>query len=403
MVGRQPVFGRDRDVYGYELLFRAVTGLSGAGAEPTGDAMTSEVLVRIGLDCGLPAMVGDRRIFLVAPRSSVIGGIDLPFAPESVVLQIPNGETRDEELLEGCRRLRGMGFSMAVSNYQWRQGDEPFLEIMSMAKLDTYGLELGAVETELARLQKFDLKTIAARVETHAQLVACESMGFDLFQGYVLSKPVVVQGRALSAPRATLLRRVDKLLDPDTETAELGAIVETDPGLASRLLRLAGAGAGNGPHGKVHSVREAVVLLGREQLRSWLFLMLTSDTAAVIPEQASLALTRAKMCQLIAAECLPRERESAFAAGLVSALDLILEAPVAVIVEQMGLDDTLVTSVVDHAGDLGHILADVLAWEIGLTWLRSPLEPGAIERAYVDALAWTNAILERVHQVAVAA
>lgn len=395
MVGRQPVFDRARDVFGYELLFRSMTSMTGSSQHPSGDTMTSDVMVRLGLDCGLPAMVGDRRIFLVTPRSFVVGEYDVPFAPESVVLQIPNAETRNEELLTGCRRLVDRGFTLSLSNYEWRAGDEPFLELLAMIKLDTYGIEAGDIAGDLDRFRKFDLTTIAARVETHAQLAVCEELGFDLFQGYVLSKPVVVQGRALSPHRTTLLRLMDRLCDPEAETSELSAIVETDPGLASRLLRLAG-GAGAGSIGGIRSIREAVVLIGREQLRSWLFLMLTSDSRNAVPEQVTLALTRAKMCQLIAADCLPRERESAFTAGLVSALDLILEAPIAAIVEQMGLDDTLVSAILDHTGDLGRILADVLAWEIGLSWLRSPLEPSAIERSYVEALAWTNSVLNRV-------
>jgi EAL and modified HD-GYP domain-containing signal transduction protein len=400
MVGRQPVFARNREVFGYELLFRGMTALNGAAQQLSGDTMTSDVLVRLGLDCGLPAMVGDRRIFMVTPRSFVIGRYDVPFAPESVVLQIPNAETRDPDLLAGGRRLVDQGFTLSLSNYEWRTGDEPFLDLVDMIKVDTYGIQPEDIASDMDRYNRFDLTTVAARVETHAQLAACEALGFDLFQGYVLSKPVVIQGRALSPHRATLLRLVDRLCDPDTETAELGAIVETDPGLASRLLRL--AGAGTGPNRRIHSIREAVVLLGREQLRSWIFLMLTSDSTNAVPEQVTLALTRAKMCQLIAADCLPRERESAFTAGLVSALDLILEAPIAAIVEQMGLADTLSSAILDHTGDLGRILADVLAWEIGLTWLRSPLEPGAIERSYVDALAWTNSVLGRATAAAAA-
>lgn len=396
MVGRQPIFDRAREVFGYELLFRGVTAEKLSGGEASSEAMTSDVLVRIGLDCGLPAVVGDRRIFVVTPRSFITGDFDVPFAPDRVVLEIPNSEARDAELLDGCRRLADGGFALSLSNYDWRDGDEPFLELCSMVKLDTYSVEAEETRFRLERARKFDVKTIAARVETHTQLAECEEMGFDLFQGYVLSRPVVVQGNALSPQRATLLRLVDKVCDPDTETAELGAIVETDPGLAQRLLRLAGAGAANGMRRGVKSIREAVVLLGREQLRSWLFLMLTSDARTAIPEQVGLALTRAKMCELIAAVTDCPERESAFTAGMVSALDLILEAPLAVIVEQMGLDPSLEDAVVDHTGQLGRILADVLAWEIGLTWIRSPLDPQVIEQSYLEALAWTNSIFERV-------
>lgn len=400
MVGRQPIFDRAREVFGYELLFRGVTGTGLSGHNPTGDSMTSDVLVRIGLDCGLPAVVGDRPIFLLAPRSFVAGEFEIPFAPDRVVCEIPNSEVRDEELLAGCKRLVDADYRVCFTNYEWRDGDEAFLEVVSMVKLDSHLSLPEDLGLRLDQLKGFDVRTIASRVETHGQLRECEELGFDLFQGYVLSRPEVVQGNALSPQRTTLVRLVEKVSDPTVDTAELGAVVESDPGLAQRLLRLAGAGAGAGMRRGVRSIREAVVLLGRQQLRSWLFLMLTSDARGAIPEQVGIALTRAKMCELISDEIAPDEREAAFTVGMVSALDLILEAPLQIIVEQMGLADYLVDALVGHTGELGQILADVLAWEIGLTWLRSPLEPGFIEKSYVEALAWTNAMFEAMSEAA---
>jgi EAL and modified HD-GYP domain-containing signal transduction protein len=400
MVGRQPIFDRNREVFGYELLFRGVTGSGLSGQTPSGESMTSDVLVRIGLDCGLPAVVGDRAIFVVAPRSFITGDFEIPFAADRVVCEIPNSEVRDDELLEGCKRLLEADYTLCLTNYDWRDGDEKFLEVVSMVKMDSHLMLPADLQVRLDKLKGYDVRTIASRVETHGQLRECQEIGFDLFQGYVLSRPEVVQGNALSPQRTTLLRLVDKISDPEVDTPELGAVVESDPGLAQRLLRLAGAGAGSGMRRGVKSIREAVVLLGRQQLRSWIFLMLTSDARGAIPEQVGIALTRAKMCELIAKECVPDERESAFTVGLVSALDLILETPLGVIVEQMGLADHLEEALVEHVGDLGRILADVLAWEIGLTWLRSPLEPGVIERTYLEALAWTNSMFETLAEAA---
>ena len=64
MLARQPIYGANLRVRGYELLFRG-----GAGTTD-GIAMTADVLVRAGLDVGVADLVGDKRVFVKAPAPS---------------------------------------------------------------------------------------------------------------------------------------------------------------------------------------------------------------------------------------------------------------------------------------------------------------------------------------------
>ena len=77
VVGRQPIFDRDRSVFGYELLFRTLSGPSAAEAAGSlGDQMTADVIftsVTIGLD----RLVGNKMLSLQCePRSPHRRGAD---------------------------------------------------------------------------------------------------------------------------------------------------------------------------------------------------------------------------------------------------------------------------------------------------------------------------------------
>jgi hypothetical protein len=54
----------------------------------------------------------------------------------------------------------------------------------------------------------------------------------------------------------------------------------------------------------------------------------------------------------------------------------------------------LVDALLHHAGPLGGILSDVLAWELGCPNmpLRSGLRPTVVEKIYIEALAWATEI-----------
>jgi EAL and modified HD-GYP domain-containing signal transduction protein len=111
-------------------------------------------------------------------------------------------------------------------------------------------------------------------------------------------------------------------------------------------------------------------------------------------EQLNIAMTRARMAELLAMETEPHLAGAAFTVGLVSALDLLLRAPLPVIVESMSLGTDLEEALLWHTGRLGDFLADVLAWELGAAGfqLRSGAHPSEVEQCYLQALSWASKV-----------
>jgi c-di-GMP phosphodiesterase len=393
MVGRQPIFDAKLRVYGYELLFRRP-----GSTVLDGDAMTADVLVRAGLDAGLSSLVGGKLAFVNAPRSFVVGEHDLPLPPQQTVVEILEGVRRDPEVIEGCRRLVQDGFTLALDDYLWSEGDDPMLELVTIVKLDVLALTAPELVRAVTHCSQFGVELVAEKVETREQLGTCQELGFHLYQGYLLSRPEVFEGRALSPAKITCLRIIEKLCDPDTSAAELESIVQTDAALSYRFLRVAGTGAASGLYRRLRSVRDGVVMLGERRLRSWVTLMLLADTHDGSTEQLNMAMARGRMAELMATALDPGLAAPAFTVGLVSALDLLLEAPLPKIVEEMSLARELEDALLRHTGLLGGVLADVLAWEVGDGGhrLRSGAAPAQVQQCYLEALAWATEVCRAV-------
>ena len=277
-----------------------------------------------------------------------------------------------------------------------REGDDPLLQFVSIIKLDVQALTPGQLETGLKRCSELGKRPLAEKVETHDHLDLCQELGFDLYQGYLLSRPEVVEGSSLSPSRLTCLRIIEKLCDQSTSRGEVERLVQTDAALSYRFLRAASAGAARGLYRQVSSVREGVVLLGQQRLRSWVTLMLLADDHPGSEEQLHIAMTRARMAELMAGELQPRVVDRAFTVGLVSALDLLLRAPLSEVMAGLSLAPELVDALVGRAGVLGLILGDVLAWETGGGGLqpRAGLDLAGMEKVYIEALMWSNEVCE---------
>ena len=191
---------------------------------------------------------------------------------------------------------------------------------------------------------------MAEKVETRRQLDACRELGFDLYQGYLLSRPEIVEGQALSPRKLTCLRIIEKLCDPATSAGEIETIVQSDVALSYRFLRVAGTGAARGLFRRLSSVRDAVVLLGQRRLRAWVTLMLLDGAQEGSNERLSIAMTRARMAELMAEPLGPSMADSAYTVGLVSALDLLLHASLTHIVEGLSLSSELEDALLGHTG-----------------------------------------------------
>ncbi len=394
VVGRQPIFDRTLDVFGYELLFRHLTVdgdvLSPSTSRVVDDVlMTPEVLFN-SVSIGIDRLVSDRRVFLNADRAMLTSDSPLLLPPERVVVEVLESVAPEPDVLAGCRRLVARRFSLALDDFVYYPGSERLLELASIVKIDVLALEPDEVHETMGRCRAFDVRLLAEKVETAEQLGRCVDLGFDYFQGYLLARPDVVAGRSLDRASFGRLRLVAKLLDEQCDIEEIEAVIHREPLLAEQLLRLAGLGAAHGLRRELRTVREAIVLLGTRRLRSWAGLMLMVPPGRTDREHVGTALVRAHMCELLARPLGPMVSQWAFTAGMIAAFDLLLGMDIHRVLDALPLAADLRSAILGDDSPVGRIVADVVDFQLGrlTSAIRSGTSMYAMTTAWAEALQW---------------
>lgn len=195
-----------------------------------------------------------------------------------------------------------------------------------------------------------------------------------------------------AASRALSLKLM-QLVATDADTCEIEAIFRQEPVLAYHLLRLVNSlGVGVGRH--ISSFSQAILILGRQQLKRWLNLMLFAASRDDYRSAMLIArvAVRARSMELLAkAVGLDRwHQEQAFMVGMFSLLGVLFGMPLPEILAPLKLSDLLDDALLGHEGDIGcflqciesserldemHVLA--LLAQIGLStedWNRLTLE-----------------------------
>jgi len=228
------------------------------------------------LRSALDQIVGDARAFINLTRSFVTSNAPLPFRKNRVVLEVLEDIHPDAEVIAGVRNLAAQGYSMALDDFVYDDILKPLIELAQFVKIDLMALSREQLNEHVRLLRSYNVKLLAEKIETQEEFEHCKSLGFDYFQGYFLSKPNIVQGTATAAqPAGGAANCCPSCQDPETDTSEIEKLVGQDVALSYKLLRYINSAFFALPK-KIDSIRQAVVYLGTQSIKTWVTLLVVA-------------------------------------------------------------------------------------------------------------------------------
>ena len=132
LVGRQPIYGRNVDVFAYELLFR--NSEVNKATFDDGDAATAQVMLNTFIEIGLDHIVDQHLAFINLTRDFVLGNYCVALPKERVVLEVIENLDMDDELIDALRRLSKIGYRIALDDFVYHESLKPLVELADIIK-----------------------------------------------------------------------------------------------------------------------------------------------------------------------------------------------------------------------------------------------------------------------------
>jgi EAL and modified HD-GYP domain-containing signal transduction protein len=345
-VARQPIFTAEMKIWGYELLFR--NGETQSAVFTDGDQATTQVIAD-GFALGSRGMGAKIKALINFPRNVLVSHAPYVLPSERCVVEILETVSPEDEVMEACRELKKNGYTLALDDFVGEPGFEPLCEIADIVKVDILGKTPGEVMAIVKGLRGYKARLLAEKVESLDMFNVCKRLGFEYFQGYFFSKPEIIPGRKLSATQSTKIKLLKELNETETELSRLVDIIQTDLSISYRLLKYINS-ARFSLRGKIESIQRAVNMLGRQNLRQWLQVVILSDINSTDKGQelVRMSVLRGRFLQLLAgAAPTPFSMDSMFVMGFFSVLDAILDQQMEQVLDEISLDPDIKTSLVD--------------------------------------------------------
>ncbi len=383
-ISRQPVLDAQRRVTGYRVSY--------ASSEPenTSDGEATRLFGDILSLVGLEELVGPALAHLpVSPSLLMTLGVP-PVRPDQVVLRVAHGHALDPELRPILDALAGRGYALSLYDIPSADLDRELLALFGIVELDWSSWDERELNSAIVTIMEERATSLAVGLRSDVDFEHAKGLGFDLFAGAFYASPRMTEVRNVPVGSLSTLAAVARMQGPGANVEELEEVIDRDLGLSVKLLRYINS-AYFGMRSKITSIRQAVMMLGARGVSRWAMMVaLTGGTAA--PQELSvMALTRARMCELLAAGRADVSPEAMFLIGLLSLADALLDCPLDRVLEELPLADEVEAALLDRAGPAGAILDAVTNYEIGVFDVESLRTFSAsVGAAYFDALRWAR-------------
>jgi len=298
-VARQPILDIRGRAHGYELRFWD-------GREPNFGAdknLATRTMLDNTMIFGLEELARGLPAFVQCTPDSLTEEWVRVLPPQLTVLELPSSAEATPSLLAACRRLKALGFRLALTDFTGNLNSGALAALADYVKVDAAKADAARRRGLLRQLNSSAVCLVAQNVETQEEYGEACKDGFELFQGYYFCRPEALESHRIPGNRLVHLEILENLQQEPVDLKRMSQLVMCDASLTYRLLRLV-----NSPicamRQEVTSIQSALMLVGEATFRRIAMLAIASDFNANQPEEIlRMAFERARFCELAASAC----------------------------------------------------------------------------------------------------
>lgn len=134
-IARQPIFDRNKQVHGYELLYR--DGKSGNMANISdGDQATRYLLSDALMLFGLPRLTNGHPAYVNFTENLIRTDFAYLAKPKEIIVELLEYIQVDEAMVEKLKDMKKAGYTLAMDDYGGNPRFDPLLPLMDVIKVD---------------------------------------------------------------------------------------------------------------------------------------------------------------------------------------------------------------------------------------------------------------------------
>lgn len=400
-LARQAIYDKNLKSIAYELLYR--NSMDNKFNSDVDEDEATIKLISNSIAMGLKELTDEKIAFINFTNKLLLDEMPSILDKDKIVIEILEGVRPTKEIMTVLHKLKRKGYKFALDDVNYNSKYWAYGDLIDIYKID-FILTTKEQRKELVESIKIlnpNAKLLAEKVETDEEYEEAKNEGYSYFQGFLFSKPLMMTGRDLPVRNFTCFRLLSELLDHNFEVTEVENLIKSDVAISYKLIKMLNSSSFDFVQ-RISSIKQAIMLIGREELRKWLTVIAMSEMQSSNEEEATRSIIiRARFCELIAKESIVEKRAQCFLAGLFSNLNVYMKRPMEEIITELPVEEELRNALLGKENDIYNVIRLVLAYEeidnegIFKYSEKLKINKDKLLQLYIESVNWQNG-LEKV-------
>ena len=359
LLTREPVFYSGGDLYAYKIKYKRLedSDVSGDGPKAV-----------FGID--LKRICGGAKALVEFSRDMIKSGVPQGFFADSIIAVISGRDVlTDREAVEVCRGLKRKGYSFAIDDFKRGRGFDEILELCDIVMLDFADSQ--SAQADASYICGFTNKRILAKsINTRENFDYAKRIGCSYVQGDFFLKPQR-DIRNIQPLPISIVKAMKIMMKPDPDVDEIAEELSHDTAVCQKILRLINS-AYFGVTNKISSVGQAIIVLGLDYLREWIYMLAIQHISQnENSELMRASLVTAKFCRMLALEISEAKdnAEAFYLMGLMSILVFSRDRVLMSVLDELPLTDEIKGGILRQNGVYGDVFGMAVDFYSG-SWER---------------------------------
>ena len=310
----------------------------------------------------------DRKTFMTFTPMLLFRNTPKIFDKDMIVIQIEDNVVIHPLASILIEKYREEGYHFAINDFQFIPKYFSMLEYVDYIKVKVTGeeedRERRSLENVVEMAHGFGKEVIATSINTKEAFLLAKEIHTDYVEGAYISDTSVSKVGKMEYLQGNLYQLIMEVTkdEPDMEVME--QIVTRDAALTYALLKMANSAYFSAKH-RTASVRQAIMRVGINQLKQWVYLLSFREEESGTEELMKTSFMRANFAAALVKkmEHFPIDPADAYLMGMFSTLECMIDATMEEILNEIPIVEEVKKALISGEGEAGTLYHLILAYE----------------------------------------
>ena len=365
---RQPIKDRENKVIGYEIQYHGENQAFGDDKNAQANDFAAADTIYNFLTMNTDKLLRGSLNFMTFTTTLLMKKTPRLFDKNDLVIQIDDSVIIHPLAMHMIQQYAKDGYRIAINEFQFAPRYLGILDGIDYIKLNAATTPELTMKNIIEIAHSMGKQCIATSIETEDEYQKALKLGVDSLEGPYVAEKLTTKTHSSGYLQSNFFRLMVAVTRDEPDVEEIEQIISIDATMTYALLKMANSCYFAMRH-RVTTVRQAIMTMGLNELKQWVFLLSASNAENQMEEGAEeflrLSFMRASFCSKLMnyAKDMPISKPDAYLMGMLSTLNYLIDAPMEEILSQIPLRDEVKEALLHQTGRCGMLFDLAVSYE----------------------------------------